>query len=170
MISTGGLYIHTRSVSNWDPAEFKISQIQQNSLKITFPPRKLQQSKQNYTRPPGACTEKPGEVVQDTTCHIALFRTFWKLRSNSKYINLIVSTHFGKFFVLIYVLMSSLQDKTSGEQLKHIFTLFTRTLLHLRYRSGHMHTTHVISSPALSLTLRGSWLLPDTEAGRKSQV
>ena len=45
-------------------------------LKNNISPRKLQQSKQNYPRPLAACTEQAGEVVQDTTCHFALFRTF----------------------------------------------------------------------------------------------
>ena len=60
-------------------------------LKNNISPRKLQQSKQNYPRPLAACTEQAGEVVQDTTCHFALFRTFWKLQSNSKYMYLIYS-------------------------------------------------------------------------------
>ena len=50
-------------------------------LKNNISPRKLQQSKQNYPRPPAACTEQQsGKIVQDTACHFALFRTLWKFK------------------------------------------------------------------------------------------
>ena len=68
-------------------------------LKNNISPRKLQQSKQNYPRPPAApCTEQPGKIVQDTgSLHFSeLFESF-----EVKF--LILSFYSGLLFAQIYV-------------------------------------------------------------------